>query len=57
MEIKCEMDGQTLMPLIPSGRGINFDNHGTVKSVENSLKKNRRNKGKIDAQNTDKYDS
>jgi hypothetical protein len=50
METKCEMDGQILKPLMPSGRGINYDNHGTVKSAENSYKKIHRNKGKIDAQ-------
>ena len=57
METKCEMDGQILMPLMPSGRGINYDNHGTVKSAENSYKKIVETKGKLIPKNTDKYDS
>jgi hypothetical protein len=57
METKCEMDGQILMPLMPSGRGINYDNHGTIKSAENSYKKIVETKGKLIPKNTDKYDS
>jgi hypothetical protein len=30
--------GHNVMPPMPSGGGIKYDNHDTVKSVENSLK-------------------